>query len=451
MSFISAALDEIAKQVTGYATIENKARQKERDLRLQNRTLSVESIVSDTLANLTCSGFAMPISGQSERAQLMNKYAERFAMDDLPAAMSLGFATGDCLVVPMWTGNSFVNALVPRDHFKIINAQGDRITAAAYVADEREERNSVWQLIQVMELETYTAQDESLVQGCHYTLRLAKDGKLRDEPVDKFPEWAGYERDWTVPNVDRLLLGRFKNFTRDKTKPNNEYGVPLCFGASQPISEIHFLLDQLHAEFELGQKAVFADKSLFVKDAQGNLKLPERGERLFMTVRGSNVDSKAISEWSPTIQNTPYEEALETAKRNLEHAINVDSGILSRPNETNYENVDNVRKSTRKTQAFINHARSVADGMMRDITYSWDKLMNYYGLVPGDYEVQHKWSDEYINTFSDMRESLVAGYSMGATDALDYRLFVLGEAPEVARQRVLEIQASRTADVYAEE
>ena len=44
----------------------------------------------------------------------------------------------------------------------------------------------------------------------------------------------------------------------------------------------------------------------------------------------------------------------------------------------------------------------------------------------------------------------MAGYSMGATDAYDYRLFVLGEAPEVASQRVAEIAVSRRVTVLDE-
>lgn len=43
----------------------------------------------------------------------------------------------------------------------------------------------------------------------------------------------------------------------------------------------------------------------------------------------------------------------------------------------------------------------------------------------------------------------MAGYGIGAMDSYDYRLFVLGEAPEVARQRVEEIRQNRLVSLDA--
>lgn len=64
--------------------------------------------------------------------------------------------------------------------------------------------------------------------------------------------------------------------------------------------------------------------------------------------------------------------------------------------------------------------------------------------------MQYKWSDDYINTFADQSQALLSGVGVGATDALDYRLFLLGEAPEVARQRVEEIAAARQVGLIDE-
>ncbi len=93
----------------------------------------------------------------------------------------------------------------------------------------------------------------------------------------------------------------------------------------------------------------------------------------------------------------------------------------------------------------------MADQTIDDLLYSWDVLLNHYGYPTGEYTRDRDWSDEYIETFADKRDALVSGYTIGATDALDYRLFVLGEAPEVAAQRVAEIAAARQASVYGEE
>lgn len=449
MGFVSGALDQLARRATGRSTQDIMVEAAHRDVGRQALTFSVESMVSDTLANLACSGFSMPVSGSTERALMLDEVSTDFAREGLPSAMSMGFATGDALVVPMWEGTGFVNAVLGRDQWRVISQAGGRLRAVAYVADELRERNTTWHLVQVVSLEDYRSQGGEELRGCHYTLRVARNGRLTDDDPGRFDEWDGYDPDWWVPDVDRLLVGRFRNFTRDKLHPNGVYGVPVCYGCSQMVAEVHYLLDQMHQEFALSEKAVMASKDLFAKDSSGALVLPRGKDRLFMQVRGGSVGESTIREWAPTIQSQPYMDALEACKREIENSIGVDSGILSTPEGMNYQNVDNVRKSMRKTQSFVDHARAVADGMLDDLTYAWDRILSAQGYTPSEYEVQHKWSDEYINTFSDMREALLAGVGVGAMDPYDYRLFVLGEAPEVARQRVEEIRQNRLVSLDA--
>lgn len=86
---------------------------------------------------------------------------------------------------------------------------------------------------------------------------------------------------------------------------------------------------------------------------------------------------------------------------------------------------------------------------MSQLVYTWDVLANYYGVTPvSDYEVQYRWSDDYINTFADRQAAILAGEAIGATDAMDYRLFVMGESPEQARVRVEEIKRAKRSDSF---
>ena len=249
-------------------------------------------------------------------------------------------------------------------------------------------------------------------------------------------------------------MGRYRSSTLNPCDPNAQKGTPVCFGASAPIREIHYLTEQMHNEFGLSEKAIIADKSLFKRDVRrdssGNiisqkLQLPEGRERLFMDVGGRVAnDERLLEEWAPAIQLQPYIDALEKQYQEVEKCVGVSSGILSNLNDQSYQNVDNVRKSTLKTQSFISTARRVCESYLEDMLYSWDAILSYYGVVPvGDWNAEYKWSDDYINTFSDQQNALLAGESIGATDAVDYRMFVMGESPEVARERVAEIAASR--------
>ncbi len=427
-----------------------------RDSGKKGSDFSVESMVCESLANLATFQFSMPIEGSSARARALDAISDQFCRDTLTDAVAMGFLTGDCITVPSWNGRSMDNVLVDSGSYAILGANGRELTSVVYVVDEKKiQHGSTYTLLRLVELVPYTAEDGTRTFANRYKTYIAKDGTISGIPLSEFPDWASCnEEEWFIPNVDRLLVGRCRSFTLNPNEPNAQKGAPVCFGASAPIREIHYLTEQMHQEFGLSEKAIIADKSLFKKevrrDSSGNvvaqkLVLPEGRERLFMDVGGRVAGGEQLlTEWAPAIQLQPYIDALEKQYQEVEKAVGVSSGILSNLNDSNYQNVDNVRKSTLKTQSFIGAARGVAESYLEDMVYSWDAILSYYGVVPvGDFHVEYKWSDDYINTFSDQQNAILAGESIGATDAVDYRVFVMGEAPEVARERVAEIQAAR--------
>lgn len=461
MGLFDMVLDRLAaalgKRIQGY---EQHAAY--RDSGKKGTDYSVESMVCESLANLMMLEYSMPIEGGSARARMLDEVSDAFVRDTLCNAVAMGFLTGDSITVPSWNGRTMDNVLVDAGSFAILGANGHEVTSMIYVVDEKQIKYGArYTLLRLIELVPYTAQDGTKTFANRYKTFIAKDGTITDIPLSEFPDWAAAnEEEWIIPNVDRLLIGRYRSFALNPLRPNAQKGTPICFGASAPIREIHYLTQQMHEEFGLSEKAIIADKTLFKKelrrDSEGNvvsqrLVLPKGRERLFMDVgnRGGS-GSPLIQEWAPTIQLQPYIDALEKQYQEVEKCVGVSSGILSNLNDQSYQNVDNVRKSTIKTQSFVNTARGVCESYLSDMVYAWNAIMNFYGVTPvGDYHVEYKWSDEYINTFSDQQNAILAGEAIGATDAVDYRVFVTGESPEVARERVAEIKAEKAAAVPA--
>lgn len=461
MGLFDMVLDRLAaalgKRIQGY---EQHAAY--RDSGKKGTDYSVESMVCESLANLMMLEYSMPIEGGSARARMLDEVSDAFVRDTLCSAVAMGFLTGDSITVPSWNGRTMDNVLVDAGSFAILGANGHEVTSMIYVVDEKQIKYGArYTLLRLIELVPYTAQDGTQTHANRYKTFIAKDGTITDIPLSEFPDWAAAnEEEWIIPNVDRLLIGRYRSFTLNPLRPNAQKGTPICFGASAPIREIHYLTQQMHEEFGLSEKAIIADKTLFKKelrrDSEGNvisqrLVLPKGRERLFMDVgnRGGS-GSPLIQEWAPTIQLQPYIDALEKQYQEVEKCVGVSSGILSNLNDQSYQNVDNVRKSTIKTQSFVNTARVVCESYLSDMVYAWNAIMNFYGVTPvGDYHVEYKWSDEYINTFSDQQNAILAGEAIGATDAVDYRVFVMGESPEVAKERVAQIKAEKAAAVPA--
>ena len=455
MGIVNTLLDALAEKLDKRIQGRNR-RQAFHDADEKGHTFSVEAEVSESLADLMLMDFTLPVSGESERARFLDASADGFVLEKAKTAVSLAFEKGDAIVVPLWNGTGFDDVVMGAEDFEILSAVGNRITSLVYLVDEKRLSNGTkYSLLQLIELVPYQTETGSS-NYCHYRLFTAKNDTLSDCPKDMFQDWAAYDDDWMVPNVDRLLIGRYKSFAIDPHNPNTAKGVPICFGASQPIAEIHYLLDQMHEEFHLSEKFIMADKAAFrkrrVKGRDGQEKqvtvLPEGKERVLMSMEGNrSVDGvPMIHDWSPEIRYQAYLEALEKQCQLVEKAVGVSSGIISNMNDMSYQNVDNVRKSQQKTMAFIKTARRVAQSCFDDLIYAWDTLANYYGITPvGTYEVAYDWSDDYVNTFADQQNAILAGESIGATDAIDYRMFVMGESPEEARLNVERIKADKAS------
>lgn len=96
---------------------------------------------------------------------------------------------------------------------------------------------------------------------------------------------------------------------------------------------------------------------------------------------------------------------------------------------------------------FISSARKQGESCLLGLVYAWNVLANHYGINPvGEYDVNFDWSNEYIETFADRQNAILAGQAIGATDAVDYRMFVMDESPETAKDRVREIKAENEND-----
>lgn len=448
-SFISI-LDNFVRRYRGAREQGERSRQAFRDARMEPESFSVESMMSLALSDLTMTGFQWRFAGESTRARLMDEAADRFVRKMGVRCLKQCLEFGDAIVVPMWDGNGFEHAVVPRDSIRILGCAGDEITKVAYVAETKTVNLHRYALVQMMELVGYDS-EEGRAQRADMTLHVvSQDGSVSG--ISAFPDWAGrYDEAWSIPNVEALPIARLKCFKDDPMDPNGVYGVPICHGASEFIREIHYLVGQRHSEFELGEKAIIADKTMFTTARDGSLTMPRGRQRLYMLAdkgRGGSVDDgPLIKEWAPSIQNTPYDAAIEENKRLVEQAVGVDAGIISRPENASYENVDAVRKSMRKTQAFVEAARDVTETALYQLARAWDTLLDYYGQPTGTWEASYKWSDDYINTFADKRDALAQGYQMGATDALDYRVFVTGEPVEEAKARIEEIASGRASSL----
>ena len=447
MGILDTILDAVADRVG--AEIQGRTQsQRKRDNLLKGESFSVEAEVSEALTDLMLMYSSAPVEGDSPRAQWLNQASMDFWDNGMNQAAVSAFLTGDCIVVPSWNGRNMQNVVVPSTDFAVLQHFGGEITSCAYVVDRKEKQGCSYSLMQVIELVPYQTASGTAYAN-RYRMMVARNGSLVGGSMADFPEWQDrFDEEWFVPNVDRLLIGRFRSSAIDPLDVNSVKGSPVCFGAGEPIAQIHRLLDSMAAEFDLSEKAIMADKRLFKKAWRGNdsvTVMPRGRERMFIEVQGCSQEMP-IKDWSPEIRYQAYLEAIDKQEQLVERAVGVSPGLISSGNDVNYQNVDNVRKGQQRTIGFIEKARRSADSLMDGLTYAWDVLANFYGITPvGEWELKPDWSTEYIETFADQQAAILAGNSIGATDAVDYRMWLYGETPEAAKERVAEIKAEQGA------
>ena len=314
--------------------------QSHRDHLAKGSSFSIEAEISEALADLTLMYSQLPIEGDTERAKWMDSVADSFMRGRAYDAIVTAFTTGDCLVVPAWNGRNVQHLIVGADDFEIYQCAGDEILSCAYTLDTRTRKGRTYRLVQRVELvETQNGHEN------RYETMVITGSNTR-VPLSEFPDWeAAYEPEWSVPGVDRLLVGRYKSFTRDPADVNNVKGAPICYGAGEFIAEIHYLLGQMHNEYGFSEKAIMASRRMFEQvDENGNsyIDLPQGRRRLFSFTRGSRDGSTPdITEWAPDIRYEAYIEGLNAQLQNVERAVGVSSVIISIPNDVNSENVDN--------------------------------------------------------------------------------------------------------------
>lgn len=451
MGLFDSLIDRIAARLD--KTIQSTTQtQAFRDYQDKGRSYSIESEISEALADLMLMFSSMPISGDNERARWLDSIGDDFFQTKAKLTTSTAFISGDCLVIPSWNGRNIQNIIVAAEDFQILEAQGDEITACAYVIDRASKDDSEFTLMQAVELVPYTSEAGVKTYANRYRMFIARNNAIVDMSLSEFPQWEKYEREWYIPAVEKLLIGRFKSATVNPNNPNALKGAPICYGASEPIREIHYLLNQMHNEFGLSEKAIIADKRLFQTKWHGDnpyKELPSGRERLFVDVQGT-ANEMTLKEWAPDVRYQAYLDAIDKQEKLVERAVGVSGGIISSGNDVNYQNVDNVRKSQQKTMSFISTARRQAEKCLSDLVYAWNILANYYEInTIGEYDVNFDWSNEYVETFADRQNAILAGEAIGATDAVDYRMFVMEESPETARERVAEIQANKAANALS--
>lgn len=411
------------------------------------REISVTSALSERLSTLTLSDSSLSITGENQRAKFIDEFAQNFITNRLPAIAQITLGTGDCIAKPNTDGKRFGIDLIENKNFRIVQSVGEFIYAVLIKCDEKKLGTDVFERWEYHKLNEFEGTSYvTITQVCF------KNGKkIRIEEV---PEWESLKENQVIPNVDRLLLGRFKCPKLNRQDVNSPNGVPITFGADEIIQEAKDSWRRFNQEFKDKETMIFADRSIFKhrevkgRDRDGNIVakkvsvLPQGKERVIMDINASrNVDAQPlIHEFSPAIRDTSLETEIERNFRMLELFCGLSEGILSKSTLT-YTNSDEVRKSTQATFALITALRKVLEKGTEDLLYAINVLCNANEVTPmGEWNIDFDWSDSFVESMTERFNQLLQAESIGAISTAEFRAWVMNEDLELAQAELEEIE-----------
>ena len=398
--------------------------------------INLTAAISNRLTTLTMLDSDVYIDGESERAEYLRNFLDDYVSIQMPVAAEVALGTGDCLLKPYTDGERVGVSIIPNDDFRICDSIGRFVKSVIVRADKQTIDNHVYERFEGQRLdETENGRLLSIVQFCF------KDGKELSNQSDWPQEWQNIERETYITGCDKLLLGRYRCPTINRKNINSVDGVKITYGLDEVMQKAAEAYERFNDEMQKKETMIFADRTLFTTDKEGNRILPKGKAKLFQAVKARD-GGQLIQEFSPDLRADELEKGIDVNFRILELMAGLSSGILTSPT-TNFATATEMKASLQLTFAFITKFRKALVSGTDDLLEAIDVLLNINDITPvGDWEARYDWSSSYIENMQEQFNRLVVAQGIGAVSAAEVRSWVMDEDIDTAEERVKEIEST---------
>ena len=403
--------------------------------------LSITATLAERITVLATVDSTVEVVGNNQRAAFLNKYMKWIINSKLAAISEICLGTGDCLARPNTNGSRIGLDIIQNKDFRIVDSVGDFLISVMIKCDEIKKGTVTWERWEYHKLNEQVGSNFVTIEQVAF-----KNGKRID--ITEVDSWANLKEMQIVPNVDRLLFGRFKCPKLNRYDINSSNGVPITFGNERIVDQVKASYKRFNEEFENLEAMIFADKRVFkaerVKQADGSYKerasIPRGKERVIKNVSNPSIDGNAlIKEFAPNIRDASMDAGIERNLRMLELFCGFNEGVLSKSTLT-YTNTDEVKKSSQATYSFISNLRKVYDQGLEDLMYAVNVICNYNNITPmGDYEIVSDWSDSFVESTAERFNQLLQSLNMDTISKPEFRSWVMNESLEVSEEKIAEM------------
>jgi len=411
----------------------------ETDINFAESGLNPTAIGAGVIANIAIDDSDMIIEGNNARSKALRELKEYYVDEFQNAVAEVSLGTGDAIVRPYTDGKYIGLNIIGNDNFVVTESIGTHLKGVIMKLDEYEKDNKVYRL-----LESQTLKD-NVVPTIVYIRRFAfKDDKEIDLSLTS---WEGMESEENIV-ADQLLVGRYKCPTINRENYNSVNGVPITFGCEDIVNNIRTKYNQYNDEFDRKQALIFADRTMFKKDAnnkeEGGAVKYKLDATHFIKMRGNGVEGGVkgmIEDYSPAIREPEFQAANNFNLSVLELCCGFSRGVFTKP-ETAFATAAEMKNSLKKTFAFVKRFRKRLELGDRMLFNAVNIIMNLNSTTPlGDWELRHDWSYDYIEETKERFNQLMQGHSAGVVKDETVCAWINNLSEDEAKKYMAEMKA----------
>lgn len=406
----------------------------------EDEGINLTAAVANRLATLTMMDSGASIDGDGARAKYIAGFLEEYLRDRMPVAAEVSLGTGDCLVKPWTDGKRIGVDIIDNENFRVCDSIGNYIRSILIRCDELEQGGETYQRFEGQHIEDVDGVSVLFINQFVFK----GDTELTDQ--SKWPvAWQGIKQEDYIPNVDQLLMGRYKCPTVNRADVNSENGVKVTYGLDKVLEKAAEAYSRFNEEQKKKETMIFADRTLFAADGNGTRQLPPGKQKLFQMVRGKD-GKELVYEFSPDMRTEQLEKGIEVNFKMLELLAGLSAGILTTPT-TNYATATEMKANLQLTFAFITKFREQLVKGTEDLLNAVDIICNRNNITPmGTWEVKFDWSSSYIENLEEQFNRLMQAESIGAVENAEVRAWVMDEDLQTAEEKVKEIGGGKDDD-----
>lgn len=405
--------------------------------------VSLTSVLSDRLATLIIADSDAQIDG-SKNIKVLQDTMQEFFKIKLKAAAMTALGTGDCIIVPVTNGKVFDVDIIENNKFQVINSVGETIYSVVMERDSFVRGSNTYKRFEYHGLEEVNG-----VSVC----KIHRYGYVNDKEValNSVKDWENIPEETIIPNVDRLLFGRFKCPTVNRENINSVQGVPITYGLDVAVEKAKESYVRFNSEYKRKETKIFASKQLFRKDKEDNVVLPDGGT--YVAVKSDLDGNLPIKEFSPDLRYNDLRGGVEFNFKMLELFCGLSNGILTDIQGVDLATATAIRSSMHSTFAFVNTMRKIIENGIDDLINAIAMLYNansQNGTI-GNYSVKYEWDDSLMENSTEMFNMLLQSQPLNIVSKAEVRSWLKNETIEQAEEKIKEIEQEYGGDFNEDE